>query len=284
MTTENFIPQVWSAKLLENWNDKHVYVACLNRDYEGEVRDVGDTVKINSIGRITIAAYTKNTNHNAAEELDDSQTFIQITQADYYNFGIDSIDKAQQKPKLMSAAMEEASWGLADTADSWVADLLEAGVQTANQLTAATSVGTGASDDDAYEILVDLGTKLTENNAPKTGRWVVVPPWFHGVLLKDPRFVSFGTGANLDVLKNGSIGRAAGFEIKESNNVPVGSSSDYTIIAGVSAAATFADQIKEPQAYKPELRFGDAMKGLHVYGAKVTRPYGLASIVATAAA
>ncbi|KKK97085.1 hypothetical protein LCGC14_2656270, partial [marine sediment metagenome] len=265
-------------------NDKHVYVDLLNRDYEGQIKNVGDTVKINSIGRVTIAAYTKNGAINAPETLDDSQLMLAITEANYYNFEIDNIDKKQQQPKLMGDAMKEAGWGLSDVADSFVADLLEAGVATAapdNTLTAAT-VGTGASDSDAYELLVDLGVKLDESNCPEDGRWVVIPPWYRGMLLKDPRFVSFGTDKNRENLKNGQIGEAAGFLIAVSNNVPINGSA-YTVIAGHKIAASFAEQINDPQGFQPEGSFSDAMKGLHLYGSKVLRPYALTSVVATAA-
>lgn len=284
MTIDNFIPTIWAAELLENLNDSHVYVALLNRDYEGDIKNQGDTVKINSIGRVAVGSYTKNVTTISPETLDDSQQILAITQSDYFAFEIDDIDAVQQKPKLMRAAMKEAAWAMADTADAWVASLLEAGVSVAapdNTLTAVT-VGTGAADDDAYETLVDLGVRLDESNVPKSGRWVVVPPWYHGLLLKDPRFVSFGTPQNIGRLTNGQIGEAAGFTIAISNNVPV-SGSAYTVISGFSGAATFAEQINNPEAFRPEAAFSDAMKGLHLYGAKVTRPYGLASVVATAA-
>lgn len=289
MTINSFNPVIWSAKLLKNLNDAHVYVATMNRDYEGEIRAKGDSVRINSIGRVSVKAYTKNaglgaiTAIDAPEILDDSTMTLQITEKDYFNFGIDDVDRWQQTPKLMDPAMEEAGWSMADEADNFAADLYESGVATGNQLTAATSVGTGASDDDAYEILVDLGVKLDENNVPSKGRWVVLPPWYFGMFAKDPRFVSFGTGANADNLKHGIKGEIANLTVHVSNNVPVGSSSDYTIIAGYKGAATFANQIDKVEAFRPEGGFSDAMKGLHLYGAKVTRPYALASIVATQA-
>lgn len=285
MTLNNMIPTAWAVKLLENLNDAHVYSPFLNRDYEGQISVVGDTVKINSIGRVTITAYTKNGALGAPETLDDGQLMLAITEAQSYNFEIDDIDKRQQQPKMMNEAMEEAAWGLSDVADAFLATMLEAGVATAspdNTLAAAGSVGTGASDDDAYELLVDLGVLLDESNVPGSGRWAVVPPWFHGALLKDPRFVSFGTDANRALLKNGQIGEAAGFTVAKSNNVPL-SGSAYTIIAGYRGAATYAEQINDPEGYRPEASFSDAMKGLHLYGAKVTRPYALASVVATAA-
>ena len=285
MSLNNMIPTEWALRLLDNLNDGHVYAPLLNRDYEGQIKAKGDTVKINSIGRVAITAYTKNGALSAPETLDDGQLMLAITEAQSFNFEIDDIDKRQQQPKMMDEAMQEAAWGLSDVADAFLATMLEAGVATAapdNTLSAAGAVGTGASDDDAYELLVDLGVLLDESNVPGSGRWVVIPPWYHGALLKDPRFVSFGTDANRSLLRNGQIGEAAGFTVAKSNNVPV-SGSAFTVIAGYRGAATYAEQINDPEGYRPELSFSDAMKGLHLYGAKVTRPYALASVVATAA-
>src|SRR5690606_34727106 len=120
-------------------------------------------------------------------------------------------------------------------------------------------------------------------NVPSEGRWVVVPMWYHGVLLKDPRFVSFGTDKNRANLRGEPIGEAAGLTIYKSNNVPEGVSSDFTIIAGHKIAATFAEQIDKVEAFRPQNRFSDAVKGLHIFGSKITRPNALASVVATAA-
>ena len=52
MAVDNFIPQLWAAELLDNLNDDHVYGALLNRDYEGDISAFGDSVRINSIGRV----------------------------------------------------------------------------------------------------------------------------------------------------------------------------------------------------------------------------------------
>ena len=282
MTIDNLNPTLWAGRLLANLNDMHLYKKGFNTDYEGEIRAKGDAVKINSIGRVTVSTYTKNSTISAPETLDDAQQILRITESDYFNFEIDDVDKAQQTPKIMEAAMFEAAWALADATDTFLAGELEAGVQTANILTAATSVGTGPTDDDAYEILVDLGVRLDENNVPDVARYVFVPPWYHGVLLKDNRFVSFGTDKNRANLRGAPIGEAAGFTVYRSNKVPV-SGSAYTIIAGYTGAATFAAQIDKVEPFRPQDTFSDAVKGLHLYGAKVTRPYALASVVATQA-
>ena len=281
MTLDMFIPTEWHDRILENLNDEHVYASLLTRDYEGDISQAGDTVRIQSVGRINVATYTKNSTTITVQDPIGASQVLLIDQSNYFAFDIDDIDKRQQKPELMDAFTKEAAWSLADTADADIAAVLSAGVATANILTAATSVGTGATDDDAYELLVDLGVVLTRNNVPKSGRWVVVDPAFEGVLRKDPRFVSFGTSENLATLKNGEIGKAAGFRILVSNNVPVANGTDYDIIAGYMGAAAYAEQLNKVEAFRPQSGFSDALKGLHLYGRKVLRPTGLAKVVVT---
>ncbi len=118
-------------------------------------------------------------------------------------------------------------------------------------------------------------------NVPIEGRFVVVPAWFHGLLLKDDRFIHAGTARADSVLANGEVGEAAGFRILKSNNVPNTSGAKYKIIAGHAMATAYVEQIVDLQAYKPEKRFGDAVKGLHVYGAKVVRGECLACLIAS---
>ena len=85
------------------------------------------------------------------------------------------------------------------------------------------------------------------------------------------------------MLANGYVGRAAGFDIYTSNNVPNTSNALYKVIAGYSGAWSYAEQIADVEAYRPERRFADAVKGLHLYGAKVTRPLGLALMICSKA-
>jgi len=285
MAIENFIPQIWSGRILENLDKAHVFAARLNRDYEGEIKNFGDSVRINSLGTITIADYAKNGTINNPETLQGSDMVLEITQAKYFNFEIDDIDRWQQKPKLMDAATREAAYQMSDAVDTYLASILQAG--STNNVTggggAVLTIGTGAGETNAYVSLVNAGVALTEQNVPTQGRWVVVPPWFEGMLLKDDRFVSYGTVANRDDLKNGNIGRAAGFDVYVSNNLSslAGAGVNFYIQAGVDMAATFAEQLNDTEAYRPESSFSDALKGLHLYGAKVTRPYALCYIYGT---
>ena len=207
-----------------------------------------------------------------------------MDQASYINFQIDDVDKRQQRPKLMDDAMAEAAWRLSDTMDENIATHIAAtgsgfdSASTGNRLADTTVV---SSDENAYGLLVDLKVKLDEDNTPSSNRWVVVPPFFHGALLQDQRFVSFGTGENRSVLTNGAIGRAAGFTIHLSNNVPT-TGTGYKVLAGYPGALSLAEQIPMDsfEFYRPQNRFGDAVKGLHLWGRRLVRPDNVAMVVA----
>ena len=274
MAFTNFIPEVWSARLLEHLDKVHVYAGLMNRDYEGDIRAYGDTVHINQVGDITISDYT-GSDISDPQELDSTMLDLVIDKAKYFNFQIKDVNNAQSNPKLVDAAMQRASYGMNDVIDQYLASLLLAGVDEGNVLYGDTDAVTPTSAN-AYDYLVDLGVVLNEANVPMMGRWVVVPPWFHGLLLKDPRFVGNGTGYIQAVLQGGLVGEAAGFQIHLSNNVPNTSSSKYKVIAGTNAAGAFAEQLVELEAYRLEKNFSDAVKGLHVYGAKVIQPKALA--------
>lgn len=276
-----FIPTVWAARLLTALEKTLVYgqAQVANREYEGDIREAGNAVKIASIGDVTIGDYTKNTDIDDPEVLTDAQQTLNIDQAKYFNFFVDSIDRAQQNVNVLDEAMRRSAWALRDAADSYLAGIIEAAVPTSNKIGSVATPVVPTSEN-AYEYLVDLGVLLDEANAPIEGRFVVVPAWFHGLLLKDDRFTGSGTLRSDRRLANGQVGEAAGFSILKSNNVPNDAGEAYRIVAGHSVATAYVEQILDLQAFKPEKRFGDAVKGLHVYGAKAVRPAALAMLIA----
>jgi len=288
MAIDNFIPQVWSARLLKSLERDLVFEKFVNTDYEGEIKDYGDTVIVNEIGNITIGDYTKNGVIAEPEELTGDQRILVIDQAKYFNFFVDDIDRAQQKPKLMDAAMKKASYNLASVVDTYIAGLhTDAGIIINNSGNAITVGDTSAGADiSAYDLIVDIATELDNNDVPKAERWLVLPPWMFGLLLKDSRFTQFQ-----NYMVSGKVPVVSGIQLYESNNISkslvdpdaVANSGDeyteYYLMAGTNLAISFAKQITSIEAYRPEKRFADAVKGLFVYGAKVMRPEALAKIV-----
>jgi uncharacterized membrane protein YecN with MAPEG domain len=240
-----------------------------------QISGQGSSVKINSIGRVTIGDYVKNNDITAAETLTDTQRILLIDQAKFFNFQIDDVDKAQQTPKLMDGAMAESGYALGDVTDKFLAGLYT-GVQAANIVGLGNDttpiVPTKAN---AYDYLVTMKVLLDEANVPQMGRWVVVPAWFYGLMLTDARFIQ-ATAVGDNRVANGMIGSAAGFSVYSSNNVPNTTATKYKIIAGHPMAMSYAEQIVSVEAYRPQNRFADAVKGLHVYGGKLVRPEGIA--------
>ncbi|MCG6499456.1 P22 phage major capsid protein family protein [Kitasatospora sp. A2-31] len=279
MAITRFKPEIWSAKLLVTWRKALVYggPGMLNRDYEGDVSEAGDTVRITSISDPTIGTYVPNSTTITPEELTDAQRTLVVDQSKYFAFKVDDVDKRQAKGDVMTEAMSRAAYKLADQADQYIAGLYT-GVVAANTIgSTGAPVNTFTTPTDAYDkVLVPLRTKLAKANVPTVGRWVVASPEMMASLLLDPRFIKANESGTTDALRNGFVGRAAGFDIFESNNTPVPSGDTQVIMAGTSAAITFVEQISKTEAYRPEAGFSDAIKGLALYGAKLIRPDGLA--------
>lgn len=271
MSVKNFIPQIWSARLLANLDKNLVYANAVNRDYEGEIKKFGDTVKINQMGDVTVKDYKGGVIEDP-EELNSNQTILTIDQAKYFNFKVDDVDKAQANVTLVDKGMGRASYAVQDVIDKFIAALVkDAKIKVGN-----TSKPTEITVANAYDTLVDLGVELDNKNVPRVGRFVILPPFYLGLLSKDPRFTK-----DFKILENGVVDGAtvSGFKIMMSNNVPF-SAGNYSIMAGTDMAISFAGQVTEVEAYRPEKSFSDAMKGLYVFGAKVTQPDCLACLTA----
>lgn len=277
MAISTFIPTIWEARLLEHLDKTLVYGNLCNRDYEGDISSYGDTVKINQISDITVKDYVKGTDI-VIEDVDGAPTELKIDQQKYFAFKVEDIDAAQANVKLVDKAMQRASYALRDKVDQYIAGLnTKAGI-TIGSNTTPTSI---TSAEAAYNALVDLKGALDDKNVPGMGRFVVVPSWFYGFMLKDSRFIAAGTGKTDTVLANGLIGTAAGFNIYQSNNVPNTSGDKYKILAGNTTAISFAQQILKTEGLRMEKAFSDMVRGLLVYGTQVVQPNALACMTAS---
>lgn len=280
MATNRFIPQVWSAKILEALDKELVYAGLFNTDYEGEIAEAGDTVHIAQVGDVTIKDFKCDTDIEAPDDVEVGELTLDINQSKYFNISVCDVNEVQSKISLLDTATQRAGYGFADVCDQYLGSLL-AKSGTVKDGLGAKSAPITITADNAYETLVKMKTALDKANLPKQERKVVVPPEFEGFMLLDPRFVAVPVDASQDRLTEGTVYRAAGFEIRTSNNVPSeadGATTVYSIVGSSPIQGTFAQQILKTEAYRPEKRFADAVKGLHVYGAKVLRP----SVVAVA--
>lgn len=277
MAITNFVPEIWSASLLQNLRDNLVYGSSpiINRNYEGDIARAGDTVHITSFGDPEVRAYTKN-GTITWDLLTDATQALLVDQSNYFAFKVDDIDKRQALEGFIDETTRGASYNLSAEADEYVAGLMVDGA-------GVTVPGGNVDASTAYDLLVDFRTGLTRSKTPAQGRWVVVPPELYGVLLKDDRFIRADAAGTTEGLRNGFVGRAAGFDIYESNTVPGDTTAGFSIIAGHSMATTFAEQIASVESVRLQDTFGDGVKGLHLYGGKVVRPDQLAVSTVTVA-
>lgn len=283
----NFVPQIWAAEVLANLRNTLVYAqdGIINSDYEGEIANYGNKVNITAFNDPSIADYAEGSDLSFASLADTTQQLV-IDQAKAFAFTVDDVNARQALPNFLPEVSQGAAWGLANATDSYVSAAMVAGVPTANKL-GIQSV-TSTAPEGAYDLIVNFRTILGRAKIPTSGRWVIVPPEFYAILLRDDRFLKVNEAGTDQGLRNGIVGRVAGFDVYESNTVPdtgadssasVGSTTTgaFSILAGHPMAYTFAQQIAKVEAGRVEKQFADFIKGLHLYGGKVIRPTALAS-------
>lgn len=272
MSVDNFIPELWDARINVALKKSLVYANLGNRDYEGQIRQAGDTVHINEIADFTgdITNYTKDTDITFSQLADASKT-LTVDQQKYIAKTVDDIDQAQANVSFLATITNEIGYAFGDNMDSYIAALFaQAGLTDATNIgSSGTPISVTSANVDDY--FLSAGELMDKNNVPKQGRFAVIPPWMTVKL--NLAAISSLTN-NVDEFRNGFAGRAYGFDFYESNNV---SSTSYgtnaKILMGVQGRSwTVAQQIVKVEAGRLEKQFGDYFKGLHVYGAKIVRP------------
>lgn len=267
MSLTNFIPTIWSARLLANLDKALVYGNLVDRSYEGEVR-FGNTLRLNRPDSITVGNYTGTVTYQTPTS---TQRTLTIDQQRYFAFKVDDISRVQANVNLVDAYSQRAAYALADSVDQYIASLYTgAGAGTvALDITTATP--------NVYGAFVDLGRLLDEKNVPRQGRWVVVSPRVYAALLRDQNFIR-PTETGQQMLLTGAVGQVAGFSVFVSNNVPVvtGTTTQHKCLAGVNAAIVFAGNVEKVESIRLPNEFATGVRGLYVFGAAVVEPNALA--------
>ena len=298
-----YIPEVWAGKLIERWYNASVIAAITSTDYEGMIKSYGDNVIIRSEPLISVSDYkvgaplTYDVPGSATVELT-------IDKAKSWAFTIDDIDKHQSDLNLMSIFADAASEQLKVVIDAAVLRQMK-GTATAknkgstagaiagdiNLGVTATPVNVNTSNE-VVNLILAMGQALDEQNAPESGRWIVLPAWAIQVL----KSVETGTsassalvGANTmgdgtSILRNGKIGSIDRFTCYSSNQLPSGvadslAAGETAIFAGIPSACAFASQIVKNETLPNPDSFGELMRGLQVYGYKTVKPEGLVEAV-----
>ena len=263
MAIQNFIPTIWSENLLTSLDKRYIAVANCNRDYEGEIKSRGSSVKICGVGQISIGNYTKDTDMSTPQDLSDTVAELVIDRAKFFNFQVDDIDRTQCSPKLLDAAMKNAAMALADEADKYVYSLHDAATQ---------NVSGDLGSDKIVDVILKSREYLYMRGVCDPNDIVVeISPIVATQLIKEQAdMLSY----NNDILASGCIGTIAGCKVFVSNNIEIedGPTQIHHCYMRSTRAIAFAEQLSEIEAYRPEKRFADAVKGLHLYGAKVVYP------------
>ena len=290
----NFIPEIWSGKLIENFYDATVLAAISNTDYEGEIRSFGDTVNIRTTPEITIRDYVKGQTLTV-ENPDKPKLQLVIDKGEYFACVEDDVDKVQSDINLMDTWSKDASERMKIKIDQRVlTDLLPdiaatnkgatAGEQSASFNLGTTGAPLSITKDGAggttsvVDLIVDMGTVLDEANAPEGDRYLVIPAKMAGLIKKSELKDASLTGDGTSIVRNGRLGMVDRFTIYVSHNLNV-SSGKYSIIAGHKMGFTFASQMTEMESLRAESTFGNIIRGLQVYGYKVVKPEAIAQAV-----
>ena len=170
--------------------------------------------------------------------------------------------------------MSTAAAALARSADSYIFSMCT----QANTLLRANT----PTSDEIIDIFMKAITTLYDNGVSDASEIVIeVSPQVAADLIKAK--IELGTN-NSEAFENGQIGTLFGAKVFVSNNICTyieESEVLYNCMVRSKRAIAFAEQLSEIEAYRPEKRFSDAVKGLHLYGAKVIYPHELVCVEIT---
>jgi len=287
----NFIPEIWSGKLLVKFYDATVLAAISNTDYEGEIKDKGDKVIIRTTPTIEINDYVKG-QPLKIQRPESEPVELPIDHGKYFNCICDDIDAHQSDIKLMDDWSRDASNQMKITVDTEAlaniyadADASNSG-NSAGKISGNIELGTTGTprvltQANVLEVMVDVGTVLDEQNVPEETRWFVIPAWMSGMIKKSDLKDASLTGDGTSVMRNGRLGMIDRFTLYHSNLLAKVTDSGYTcyhVLAGQRHALSFAAQITKVQTLVSEQTFGQLIRGLNVYGYKVLKGEALVDL------
>lgn len=234
-----FIPQIWSQKLSQMLDKNCVMLQCVNRNWEGEIKNQGDTVKIITPADVTVSTLTsENIEYSALTPT--SQDLV-IDQKKFFAFKIDDVSQVQSNSDIMEAHLGNAKKAIEEVQDAY---LLSLHTDVTEENTVGTEEAPITLDKTTiYEQFVKLSLALKNSDAVHSGvkPWVVINPNVEAYLLQSPEFISAYNVAD-ETLREGSIGRIAGMDVLVSTNLTE-VDGKYYVLAGTNDAITFASQL-----------------------------------------
>ena len=273
-----FIPELWSQKLNNMLEKNCVMLQCVNRNWEGEIKNQGDTVKIITPAKVSVSTLTDD--NISYSSLAPTSMDLKIDQKKFFAFKIDDVSAVQSNTDIMEAHLSNAKKAIEEVQDSYLLGL-HTDVPTANIVGSEESPIT-LSKTTIYENFVNLALALKNSDAvhPGVRPWVVINPTIESYLLQSSEFISAYNVAD-ETLREGSIGRIAGMDVLVSTNL-TDVDSKYYVLAGTNEAITFASQLSKIESLRDKDSFSDLVRGLYLYGAKTVQPKALAKMVVAA--
>lgn len=293
----NFMPELYSKKVLNFFRKASVAEAITNTDYAGEISAFGDSVKIIKEPVITVDQYERGGSVTATTLTDNEVTLV-VDTANAFKFIVDDIETSMSHVNFKEVASSSAAYALRDAFDTGVIAKLFAGVSasspnhilgsdSATDLAAGTFDGTGnldigyaSGEHDPIDVLSHMARLLDEQNVPEEGRWFLANPEFYEQLVQtSSKLMSVDFNAGQGSIRNGlvSSGKLRGFDMYKTNNIAATSNAAGKCIAGHISSTCTAQTIINTEVVRDTASFGDIVRGLHVYGAKVLRPEALVS-------
>lgn len=274
-----FIPEIWSQKLNNILEKECVMLQCVNRNYEGEIKNQGDKVKIITPAEVTVS--TLGSENISYSELEPKSTELVIDQKKFFAFKINDVAQVQSNTDIMEAHLKNAKKAIEEVQDAYL-------LGQHSNVAEANTIGSDAepvslTKTNIYEHFVKLALALKNSNAVSASKrpWVVINPTIEAVLLQSTEFINAFNVAD-ETLREGAIGRIAGMDVLVSTNLTA-VSSKYYVLAGTNDAITFASQLAKIESLRDKDSFSDLIRGLYLYGAKTVQPDALAKMVVSAA-
>ena len=292
-----FLPAVYSKKVLNFFRKASVIEAITNTDYAGEITAFGDSVKIVKEPSITVYQYERGADVTQTK-LTDAEITLIVDTANAFKFKVDDIESSMSHVNWREAASSSAAYALRDAFDEGVLATMFSGVassspnhilgsDSASDLAAGTfdgtgnlDIGFGTSEHDPIDLLGHMARLLDDQNVPEEGRWFAASPDFYEVLSETAsKLLSVDYNAGQGSIRNGLVtsGKLRGFNMYKTNNIASTTNAAGKCIAGHISSTATAQTITSTEVLRDPSSFGDIVRGLHVYGAKVLRDGALVS-------
>ena len=286
----NVIPTIWSARFTRQINQLSVMGVLFGRDYQAELRDGNKVTIPTSANVVTVGDYTRDTDIAAPNTATTTTQDLVVDQAKYTHIYVDDLDRVQARPSLIDRFSRDAAQKIIDGVDTYLAGLHQpaTGIDASRIVSVGSGLTKGSAGATVLRQIKELRVQMKEANIPDDVTFILILPprivneidlFLSGLSGTDANATGFSyAGITEQTLRNGFFGRVSGFEIFESNNIPFSDSAansannvrTWRCPVGTTDGAQMVDQFRNVEAYRPEKRFGDAIKALYVYGAKVT--------------